>query len=381
MTRLVVTGASGFLGWHTLARVATLDGVEACPVDRAGFAGQGLVDALSTLGPEDAVIHIAGINRGEESEVSQGNIDLADRLVAAMTETDCRARIVMAGSTQADLCGEESTPYGAGKAAASRHLAEFAERTGGEYVEVRLPNLYGEHGRPDYNSFVATFAHRIAAGEAVRITGDREIPMLHVQDAVAELIAAAVEPDPPALTRPTEVTPLRISWVADRLASFHACYAQGQIPALSDQVDIRLFNVLRAAMWDQGVRTFPLSPHADARGAFVEVMRQHGGPGQTSFSTTVPGVTRGDHLHFRKIERFVVVSGTGMIRLRRSCTDETVEILVSGDTPTAVDMPTLWTHSITNVGDEPMLTLFWINELYDPADADTHPDKVLRSPA
>ena len=130
-------------------------------------------------------------------------------------------------------------------------------------------------------------------------------------------------------------------------------------------------------MWDQGVRAFALTPHADARGAFVEVLRQHGGAGQSSFSTTVPGITRGDHVHFRKIERFVVVRGTGVIRLRKLATDEVIELPVTGEAPTAVDVPTLWTHAITNVGEDEMLTLFWINELYDPADADTHPEKVV----
>ncbi len=245
-------------------------------------------------------------------------------------------------------------------------------------MEVRLPNLYGEHGRPDYNSFVATFAHRVAAGKPPQVSGDREIPMLHVQDAVADLLAAAVEPDPAALVRPTAWVPLGISWVAERLAAFHQVYAAGQIPALDDAVDVRLFNTLRAAMWDQGRRSYALTPHADARGAFVETLRQHGGAGQSSFSTTVPGVTRGDHFHFRKVERFVVVRGTGVIRLRRTCSDELVEIPVDGARPVAVDMPTLWTHSITNTGDDEMLTLFWINELYDPADPDTYPEKVLR---
>lgn len=374
--RLLVTGAAGFLGWHTRVRAATL-GIDTIPIDHAGFGGSELESALAKLGSEDAVLHLAGINRGADDEVREGNIALADRLATAYDATGCRARIVLAGSLQSDLTGHAETPYGLGKRTAAERLAAYGAKAGIVVTEVRLPNLYGEHGRPEYNSFVATFAHRIAAGHAPQIIGDREMPLLHVQDAVADLLAAAAEPEPDALVRPTAATPLRISWVADRLASFHADYATGEIPTLHDAVDVRLFNVLRAAMWDQGVRAVPLTPHADARGAFVEVLRQHGGQGQSSFSTTVPGVTRGDHLHFRKIERFVVVRGTGVIRLRKMLTDEIVEIPVTGEEPTAVDMPTLWTHSITNVGDDEMLTLFWINELYDPADADTHPEKVV----
>ncbi|WP_116112735.1 NAD-dependent epimerase/dehydratase family protein [Austwickia chelonae] len=373
--KVVVTGSAGFLGWHTRARLSTLTSVDTVVgIDRAAFATQDLEEALADA---DVVLHIAGINRASQEEVRDGNVALADRLAEAMDNSGSRARIVVAGSLQADGTGDEETPYGVGKRLAAERLTAFAEERGLCCVEVRLPNLYGEHGRPEYNSFVATFAHRIASGQIPQVTGDREIPLLHVQDAVADLLAAAFEQDPPALLRPTAVVPLRISWVADRLASFHDCYRTGQIPVLADAVDIHLFNVLRAAMWDQGVRSFPLTPHADTRGSFVEVLRQHGGSGQSSFSTTVPGVTRGDHLHFRKIERFVVVRGRGVIRLRKVLTDEIVEIEVTGEAPLAVDMPTSWTHSITNTGDEEMLTLFWINEMYDPADADTYPEKVL----
>lgn len=379
--KIVVTGAAGFLGWHTRVRLATLSGVTTRPVDRTAFAGRALEEAVADA---DVVLHLAGINRAANDEpaaVREGNLALAERLEAALTATRSRARVVFAGSAQADRRGEQETPYGVGKRLAAEHLLGYAERAGAEYVEVRLPNLYGEHGRPDYNSFVATFAHRIARGEEPSVTGDREIPLLHVQDAVADLIAAAVEPAPPPLLRPDAAVPLRISAVAEKLASFDAVYAGGQIPALHDPVDVRLFNTLRAARWDAGLRTVPLTRHEDPRGAFVEVLRQHGGPGQSSFSTTVPGVTRGDHFHFRKIERFVVVAGSGVIRLRRMLTDEVVEIPVTGTAPTAVDMPTLWTHSISNIGDAEMLTLFWINELYDPADADTHPEKVVHDGA
>ncbi|MBW3084634.1 UDP-2-acetamido-2,6-beta-L-arabino-hexul-4-ose reductase [Austwickia sp. TVS 96-490-7B] len=381
MTTVVITGAAGFLGWHTRARLATVPDIHVIPIDRAAFAGPDLEAALAGLGPQDAVLHLAGINRAAEDEVRDGNIALAERLADAMATTGCQARTVIAGSTQADLIGAEATAYGIGKRRAAEHLAAAAARAGRSCVEVRLPNLYGEHGRPDYNSFVATFAHRIAGGEVPTVTGDREIPLLHVQDAVTDLWSAALHSDPPSMIRPESVTPLRISWIADRMASFQEVYATGQIPALADLIDVRLFNVLRAARWDQGQLSFPLTPHSDARGDFVEVLRQHGGSGQSSFSTTVPGVTRGDHLHFRKIERFVVVRGSGVIRLRQMCTDRLVEIPVSGDSPVAVDMPTLWTHSITNVGDDEMLTLFWINELYNPQDADTYPHPVLPVPA
>ncbi|MEP7159920.1 MAG: NAD-dependent epimerase/dehydratase family protein [Dermatophilaceae bacterium] len=373
--RIVVTGSAGFLGWHTRVRLSTSDGVEVVPIDRAAFSGPALEVAVAHA---DAVLHLAGINRGSPDDVRDGNVVLADRLTHALTTTNSSARVVFAGSRQADLAGAAETPYGVGKRRAAQRIAEAAARAGRTCAEVRLPNLYGEHGRPGYNSFVATFAHRIAAGEEPTVTGDRLIPLLHVQDAVADLIAAAVDHDPPPLIRPGHVSDLRISWVRDRLARFREVYARGEIPALADAVDVSLFNTLRAAWWDQGRRTIPAAPHRDPRGSFVEVLRQHGGAGQTSFSTTVPGITRGDHFHVRKIERFQVVSGRAVIRLRRVGTDELVEIPVDGERPVAVDMPTLWTHSITNTGDGDLLTIFWISEPFDPVDPDTYPERVLR---
>ncbi len=373
--RIVVTGSAGFLGWHTRVRLSTSDLVEAVPIDRSAFSGPALETAVAHA---DAVLHLAGVNRGSPDDVRDGNVALADRLSHALATTNSRARVVVAGSLQADLTGAAQTPYGVGKRRAAQRLAEAAVRAGRTCAEVRLPNLYGEHGRPDYNSFVATFAHRIAAGEEPTVTGDRSIPLLHVQDAVADLIAAATDPDPSPLIRPDHASDLRISWVRDRLAGFREVYARGEIPALPDAVDVALFNTLRAAWWDQGRRTIAATPHRDPRGSFVEVLRQHGGPGQTSFSTTAPGITRGDHFHLRKIERFQVVSGRAVIRLRRVGTDELVEIPVDGERPVAVDMPTLWTHSITNTGDDDLFTIFWISEPFDPADPDTYPERVLR---
>lgn len=374
--KAVVTGAEGFLGWHTRVRLTT-DGVDYVGIEQEPFWTTAMEEAVSGLGPDDVVIHIAGVNRAATPEdVRDGNIVIADRLVEALTSTGSRARVVYAGSIQSDGLPSDLTPYGVGKLDAATRLRDWAAAHGGSFAEVRFPGLYGEHGRPDYNSFVATFAHRIAAGESPQVTGDRTIPLLHVQDAVSALLEAASGPAQP-LIRPALVTPLGISDVRDRLTHFKTVYATGEIPDLTDRTDVRLFNTLRAALWDRGERTITLTPHSDARGTLVESVRQHGGQGQTFFSTSHPGVTRGDHFHYRKVERFQVVSGTGVIRLRRMLTDDVVEIPVSGDAPVAVDMPTLWTHSISNVGGDDMLTIFWINELFDPADADTHYVKVL----
>lgn len=387
--KVVVTGAAGFLGWHTRVRLTTVTGpdagghAEVIALDRSGFLDD---DRLArAVADADVVLHLAGVNRppaDRPDDAEHANVALAERLTAALRSTGSSARVVYSGSTQADT----DTPYGRGKRLAGEILLRHGDSSGHSVCEVRLPGLFGEHGRPDYNSFVATFAHRIADGARPEVTGDRELPLLHVQDAASRLLQAAglelVEGEPldqAGVVRPAAPA-LRISWVADRLAAFRECYQQGEIPVLDGPVDVALFNTLRAAMWDHR-HEIDLEPRSDPRGRLVEVVRQHGGQGQSFFSTSVPGVRRGDHFHLRKIERFVVVSGQAVIRLRRVLTDDVVEIPVTGERPVAVDMPTLWTHSIENTGPDDLLTLFWVNELFDPADPDTHPEPVIQEPA
>jgi len=269
-----------------------------------------------------------------------------------------------------DDAGEDER--GAGDA-----LRAWGTRSGAVVREVRLPGLFGEHGRPEYNSFVATFAHRIAHGEQPSIVGDRELPLLHVQDA-AETLLDVVEQGSaaPEVTWP-QGRPTLISEVARRFAHMHEVYAPvGEIPALADAFDVALFNTLRAAMWPDAYPLRP-TPRSDERGTLVETIRVHGGTGQAFVSSTNPGYTRGDHVHLHKIERFQVLSGTGLIRLRRVLTDEVLEFRCTGEEPAVVDMPTMWTHSIENVGDTELVTAFWTNELLDPENPDTYPLPVL----
>ena len=151
---------------------------------------------------------------------------------------------------------------------------------------------------------------------------------------------------------------------------------RGTIPhILDDEFELRLFNTIRSQMWPDAY-PMPLTKHADHRGAFFEVVRAWG-QGQTSISTTVPGVIRGEHYHFDKVERFVVISGKATIRVRRLYTDDARVFEVTGDEPVVIDMPPLCTHDITNTGDAELVTLFWSHDHFDPAAADTFPMKVV----
>jgi UDP-2-acetamido-2,6-beta-L-arabino-hexul-4-ose reductase len=257
--------------------------------------------------------------------------------------------------------------YGRGKQAAAGILRAAAERHGVEFVDVRLPNLFGEHGRPFYNSVVATFSHQLAIGEAPRIDQDRELSLLHAQYAADALLGLLSADDIGAFEKHEKVSGIR-----DRLAAIAATYSRaGEIPDIAEPFQRDLFNTYRAAAFEK-MTPIRLDRHADARGSFFEVVRAQGGAGQTSFSTTVPGVTRGQHFHRRKVERFTVLSGEAVIALRRLFTSEVREYRVSSESPASIDMPTMWAHNITNVGQAELFTAFWSNELFD----QKHPDTI-----
>jgi UDP-2-acetamido-2,6-beta-L-arabino-hexul-4-ose reductase len=365
--RIAITGAAGFLGWHTACRLRALSGVDAVPIRRQEYADpQRLASALDGV---DVVLHLAGVNRaGTDEEVEQGNVELARGLVDALTRTERPIDVVYADSVQAEL----DNPYGRGKAAAADLLGGAVRAAGGHFADLLLPNLFGEHGRPAYNSFVATFAHEVAAGRRPSITGDREIPLLHAQDAARELLASIGRTE----RRTIEGEPRGIGEVLAWLEWAHALYAtRGEIPPLPGRFEVNLFNTYRAAAFPP---MWPLSPqvHADDRGELFETVRAHGGTGQAFVSTTRPGRVRGDHYHLHKVERFFVVRGEAEISLRRLLHDDVVTFRLSGDQPSFVDMPTLWVHNIRNVGNDDLVTMFWADQLLDLENPDQYPEKV-----
>jgi UDP-2-acetamido-2,6-beta-L-arabino-hexul-4-ose reductase len=366
--RVVITGGHGFLGWHTACRLRVLHGIQASRLGRAEFDDP---DALRDhLRQADVVLHVAGVNRGaSDDEVQNGNRDLAERLATALRAAGPGRRVVYANSIQARL----DNPYGRGKAEAADVLRAVTTEIGGSFADVLLPNLFGEHGRPHYNSFVATFCHLVASGGVPTVDQDNEIPLLHVQRAAAALIEAmdgtgdvVVEPCAPTRT---------VSGVLSAITGFHHRYSRGEIPALEDDFAVDLFNTYRSHTFPEHFPRFA-TVHADARGELFETVRSHGGTGQSFVSTTRPGHTRGDHVHLRKIERFYVVRGTAEIALRRLLHDDVVTFTVGGDRPGYVDMPTLWVHNISNVGEDDLVTVFWADQLLDPEDPDQYPERV-----
>lgn len=359
MSRIALTGARGFLGWHVRA-AAHAAGVssEPIPVSEAFDLGQ----AVAALDGTTRAVHIAGVNRASDEEVTAGNIGFAEQFAQALRAAAAPPAVVaFANSTQA----ENGSAYGEAKSRAAGIVAAAAADVGAEFVDVRLPNLFGEHGRPFYNAVTATFCHLLAAGEEPTVQQDRELTLLHAQDAADLLLGSSSTADQASLERQETV-----SGLLGRLEEISVLYRSGEIADVRTSFGRNLFNTYLSYAFPAQAPV-RLQRHADARGSFFEIIRSHGGDGQSSFSTTVPGVTRGDHYHRRKIERFTVLAGSGRISLRRLFTDEVVSFDVTGDEPAAVDMPTMWAHNITNTGDDTLYTSFWTNDIFDPDNPDT----------
>lgn len=365
--KIAITGGNGFLGWHTACRLRALHGVEPVRLGRSDLADP--TRLAEVVGSVDAVLHIAGINRAStDDQVEGGNVEIANCLAEALRAGVRPVDVVYANSVQADL----DNPYGRGKAEAGRVLSEAVAANGGKLADLLLPNLFGEHGRPGYNSFVATFAHEVAAGRVPNVTGDREIPLLHAQDAAASLIDAIGS----STREVVEAEPIAISEVLRFLMEAHQLYAtRGEVPDISTPMRRNLFNTYRAASFPD---MWPVSPqvNSDNRGDLFETVRAHGGTGMAFMSTTLPGQKRGEHYHLHKVERFFVVKGEAEIELRRLLHDDVVTFRLSGDKPSFVDMPTLWVHNIRNVGDSELITMFWADQLLDMDNPDQFPETI-----
>ncbi len=372
--KLVITGAGGLIGWHAAARLhaancaARFNGQDApfelVMLDHTGFDDDSQLNAA--VRGADGILHFAGVNRAADDVVEAANPAIAQRLAQACNAQDATPHIVYANSTHA----ASDTPYGRSK----RNAGEILSKVGGAYTDLVLPHIFGECARPRYNNVTATFIEAVISGHTPEINPNGRVSLLHA-GAAADAALAAIREGTTGPLRP-DARDIAVTELFEILKGFHDNYSANIYPDLSDTFITALFNTYRAALYPNDFPR-PLKLNTDARGTLFEAVKGGGG-GQTFLSTTKPGITRGDHFHINKVERFLVIQGEAVIRIRKVLSDQVWEYRVSGDTPAPVDMPTLHTHSIENTGDTDLLTLFWTHDLFDPANPDTFADKVLK---
>lgn len=367
MTTIGVTGAEGFFGWHLRCRLhAFRRADDVRTATRQAFRSEEDLDRF--VAGCDAIVHLAGVNRGDDSQVEQANPWISHRLVDALQRTGAKPHVLYANSTHR----VRNSPYGRSKKEAGEVLRRWGSKTGAAVADLVFPNLFGEHGRPYYNSAVATFCQQLSQSEASDVNPVGLTQLLHVQDA-AQMMLEHLEKgtDGEVLVEGMRIT---VPELYGRLSGFIDGYGGARLPYLEDRLDLQLFNTLRSYLFP-GRYPMVLRLHSDERGSFYEAARGYGAT-QISFSTTNPGITRGEHFHTEKIERFVVMSGKARIQVRRLFHDRVHTFNVDGDRPVAIDMPTWHAHNVCNVGDGELLTAFWTHDHFDPDHPDTFPEPV-----
>lgn len=377
MIKIGITGQAGFVGTH-LYNMAGLypEQIERIPFEDAFFEDRDRLNGF--VRRCDVIIHLAAMNRHPDPQVLyETNLRLVQQLITAMETEKVTPYVLFSSSTQE----EQDNEYGRSKREGRALLEKWAERNGASFTGMVVPNVYGPFGRPGYNSFIATFCHKLTHGEQPEVLVDSNVRLIYVGSLcqyVLEKIFRKAQYAQPVVER-AEIPydfEKKVSAILTLFENYKTLYFdQGIIPALKDRNEVNLFNTFRCYIDLSGHFPVKLTQHADPRGIFVETIKLGVG-GQVSFSTTVPGITRGNHFHTRKIERFTVIKGSARIQLRKIGTTEILNFDLDGSEPAYVDMPIWYTHNITNTGNDELYTQFWINEWYNPEDGDTFFEKV-----
>lgn len=368
MIRVGITGKSGFIGYH-LCQTINLFKEEFALVEfeKNFFNEQLKLDAF--VSSCDVIIHLAALNRHIKPEIIyETNVSLVNNLVKALERTESKAHLIISSSTQE----ERENLYGKSKKEGRKLLSDWAKQNNGRLSGLIIPNVFGPFGHPNYNSVIATFCHQIARGEKPKIEVDGELKFIYVGDLVDKIIQVINSRDNTHELVIPHTAEAKVSEILSLLQYFRKSYQDdGEIPVLVNDFQHKLFNTYRCYIDVETYFPKKFVQHADNRGAFIEIARQ-GIPGQTSFSTTLPGITRGNHFHTRKIERFAVIKGKALIQLRRIGTDNVHNFYLDGNEPAYVDMPIWYTHNIKNIGEETLYTIFWINEAFEVNNPDTY---------
>lgn len=368
--RITITGIGGFIGRNLAVRLKEQGHSEVTGITRANSTD----DLQKAVADTDFVFHLAGVNRPQhEEEFTTGNALLTETLCAALARSGRKVPIVYSSSTQALL----DNSYGRSKLAAEKALVGYAEATGAPVRILRLPNIFGKWSRPHYNSAVATFCHQVARGLPITIN-DRKAPLqlIYVDDVVDTFLSLAANPGtggPYVEARPVYAT--TVGDVADAIMGF----PQSRKSLVTERVGTGLLRALHStylSFLPPEQFAYDVPRHADARGEFVEMLKTPD-CGQFSYFTAHPGVTRGEHYHHSKTEKFLVLRGIARFQFRHILTEETYEVSVRGGEGRIVETVPGWAHNITNIGDDELVVMLWANEIFDREKPDTFARKVF----
>lgn len=364
--KILITGSEGFVGKNLVVEL-----------QNRGYKDLYLYDRKNTLEDLekwtldcDFIFHLAGVNRPEnEEEFMEGNANLTSQITRLLEKNNNKAPIMISSSIQA----EKDNSYGKSKKAGEDYIFEYGERNNIPVFVYRFSNLYGKWSKPNYNTVIATFCHNIAHSLPIQVNDPTvEITFQYIDDVVNELVNC-LEGNPTKVGKFYDVPEKdtrTLGEVAELIQSFKDNRQTLAVPDMDDSFTKNLYSTYLSFLPEDDF-SYKLKMNQDDRGSFTEFLRSPD-RGQVSINVSKPGITKGQHWHHSKNEKFLVVKGNGVIRFRKVGENKIIEYPVSGEDLEVVDIPTGYTHSIVNTGKEEMVTVMWVNEPFDPDNADTY---------
>lgn len=366
MTKILVTGAKGFVGKNLVAELRNQGHEELYLFNRENS----FEDLEQYTKDCDFVFHLAGVNRPlNENEFMEGNLGLTSKLLQLLVKNENKAPVLITSSIQA----EKDNPYGNSKKAGEEELFTHAKATGANVYVYRLPNLFGKWSKPNYNTVVATYCHNVARDLDIQVNNpSAQLELAYIDDVVEEFLRAL--DGHPTIKDKLCVVPvthkIELGNLAEKIRSYKESRKSLAVPMMSDELTKKLYSTYLSFLPENNF-SYDLKMNVDNRGSFTEFLRTPD-RGQVSVNISKPGITKGNHWHHTKNEKFLVVSGKGLIRFRNFESEEIIEYYVNGEQLQVVDIPTGYTHSIVNIGETDLVTVMWVNESFDPEKPDTH---------
>ncbi|MGL4393560.1 MAG: NAD-dependent epimerase/dehydratase family protein [Fusobacteriaceae bacterium] len=368
--KILITGSNGFIGKNLV-----------CELNNRGYnnifkitketTDEEFLDFTENC---DFVFHLAGVNRPEnDSEFFEGNSNFTAKLLKRFQDINKFPPVLISSSIQAEL----ENSYGKSKKMAEEIILDYSKKNKVKTYIYRLPNAFGKWCKPNYNSAVATFCNNIANNMEIKINNaDANISLVYIDDVIHEFINALERKENTEnkennfFYKINPVYNISVGKIAELIYSFKESRENLIIPNLGDDFTKKLYSTYLSYLSKNNFR-YPLKMNIDNRGSFTEFLKTSD-KGQVSINISKPGITKGNHWHHSKNEKFLVVSGKGVIKFRNIITNEIIEYFVSSEKLEVIDIPTGHTHNITNLGDTEMVTVMWVNEIFDPNNPDTY---------
>ncbi len=364
--KILVTGAKGFIGKNLVAELKNQKYADIFEFDKE--TNPALLNQYCK--EADFVFHLAGVNRPKHSkEFIEGNFGFTSTLLDTLKKHQNTCPVMISSSIQAEL----DNPYGRSKKAGENLIFEYSKDTSAKVFVYRLPNVFGKWCRPNYNSAIATFCYNIAHELPITVNDPCvEMNLVYIDDVVEEFIniLKSKENVIAGFCQVPVVHTIKLGEIVSLIYSFKNSREERSIPNMSDEFTKKLYSTFLSYLPEDQF-SYNLKMNVDYRGSFTEFIKTPD-RGQVSVNISKPGITKGNHWHYTKNEKFLVVSGKGVIRFRKIDSDEVFEYYVTGEKMEVVDIPTGYTHNIENLGDTDLVTIMWANESFDPQKPDTY---------